>query len=58
MASQTAGRAAVAESEAISTFAAQDLRVRGRAAVRALIDVGLTPLFEHRPGHTAAALVD
>ena len=33
------------ESENLSAFAALDLRVRDRAAVRALIVIGLAPLF-------------
>ena len=45
-------------SEALSTFAAQILNVRYRAAVRALIAIGLAPLLLHRPGHTATTLVD
>ena len=36
------------ESEAHSAFTAQDLRVRDRAAVSALIVIGLAPLFLHR----------
>ena len=39
------GHPIVVESEALSALAAQDLRVRDRAAVRALIVVGLAPLF-------------
>ena len=48
----------VFESGALSAFAAQDLRVRDRAAVRALMVIGLAALFKHRPGHTATSLVD
>ena len=47
----------VVESEALSAFAAQDLRVRDRAAIRALMVTGLAPLFQHCPGHTATTLV-
>ena len=36
----------VVESEDISAFAAQALRVRDRAAVRTLIVIGLAPLFD------------
>ena len=53
-----AGCSVVVESEALSAFAAPDQRVRDRAAVRALIMIGLTPLFLHRPGHSATTLVD
>ena len=41
----SAGCPVVAESEALSAFAAQDLRFRDMAIVRALIVIGLAPLF-------------
>ena len=46
------------ESEALTAFAAQDLRVRERAVVWELIVIGLAPLYLHRPGHTATTMVD
>ena len=46
------------ESEALSSFAAQYLRVRDITAVMALIVICLAPLSLHRPGHTATTLVD
>ena len=48
----------VVESEALSAFAALDLRVSDRAAVRALIVIGLALLFLHFSGHAATMLVD
>ena len=48
----------VVESEDLSAFAALDLKVRNRAAVRALIVIGLALLFLYRPGHPATFLVD
>ena len=36
----------------------QDLSVRDRVAVKALMVVGLAQLDLHRPGHTAAPFVD
>ena len=54
----SAGCFALVESGALSTFAAQDQRVGNRATVRALIVIGLAPLSEHRPGHTATTVVD
>ena len=44
--------------EAFSAFAAQDLRVKDRVAVWALMAIGLAPLFLHHPGHNATTLVD
>ena len=52
----SAGCSVVDEPEALSAFAAQDLRVRDRAAVRTLVVIGLAPLSLHRPGHTATTL--
>ena len=49
---------AVVESEALSAFAALDLKVMDRASVLALIVIRLAPLFLNRPGHTATTLVD
>ena len=46
------------EPEALSTFAAKDMRVRERTAVRAMIVIGRTILFLHHPGHTTTALED
>ena len=54
----SAGCAVVVESKALSAFAAHDVRVRDRAAVRALIVIGLASLFLHLPGHIAKTLVD
>ena len=45
------------ELEALSVFAALDLKVLDRVAVRALMVIGLVPLFLHHPGQTAIALV-
>ena len=52
--SDSAGFPVVVESEALSAYAAHDLRFGDRADVTALIVIGLAPLFLHRPGHTAA----
>ena len=49
---------AVDESEDLSAFAAQDLRVRDRATGRALMIIGLVPLILHCPGNTATTFVD
>ena len=48
----------VVESKDLSAFAAHDLRVRDRAAVKALIVIGSAPLLKHCPGHSATAMVD
>ena len=45
-------------SEALSAFAAHDLRVSDRAEVTALIVIGLAPLCLHHLGHTANTSVD
>ena len=34
------------------------MRVRNIVAVRALMVIGMAPLFLHHPGHTATTLVD
>ena len=49
---------AVAWSEALSALAAQDMILRDRAAGRALIVIGLTPLLLHRPGYPVTTLLD
>ena len=54
----SAGSPVEVESEALSAFAAQNLRVWNRATVRTLIVIGLAPLFLHRPGHTTTTMVD
>ena len=54
----SAGCPVMADSEALSAFAAQDLRAMDRAVIMALIVNGVSPLCLHRPGHTATTLVD
>ena len=46
----------VVKSETFSEFAAQNLSVMDRAAVRALMVIVLAPLFLHCPGHIATPL--
>ena len=48
----------VVVSEALSTFAALDLRRWDSATARVLIVIGLLPMFQQRPGHAASALVE
>ena len=54
----SAGCPVVVESKDLSAFAAQDLRVRDREAVRALMVIDLAPLYLHRPGNTVITVVD
>ena len=49
---------AVLQTEPDSAYATHDHRVRDRAALWALMVIGLEPLFSHRSGHCATTLVD